>query len=1147
MRRTWFAGAHFPVMLALLCTSSSPAQISQGSLFGTVRDSTGGVIPAVMLTLMDVNTGQMRTTATDSMGQYSVLQLPAGTYSLTAQVQGFQTIRVTQIPLAVGQNARYDLTMQVGGTTGQSVTVTGEAPLVETTEATLSSEVTNKQLVDLPLNGRSFTDLVQLSPGSGWATSVTPFPGIFGGKGTRITVNGSGINGNLWYVDGTLINDNYNRTPGSMAGVMLGVDAVEEFKTYLSTNTAELPGMGGVIDIVTKSGTNDIHGDAFFFFRDKILNARDFFDPATPPPFVRKQYGGTLGGPIVKDKLFYFGSFEQFRQTSSVNQTYLVPDYLSQQGLVPNGSGGRTPITVAPVIRQQVLPMWGSLLPTASTPASAEDGTTGYDFVQGVQLSPIVDSNYVGRLDYHPSSRDAIFTRFTFDEGHGDVYSSASYLPNFPEYQYSRGLYFTLGYTRVVSTNLVQRATFSYTAPILDSDSRPTGAIPPLSVPGRPSVYESIAISGGPTIGGNSIDPFINVNAIPQFRDELSYVRGGHTIKFGGSLERFAVYSLNGDFNSGSWTFPNLTNFLQGIPTRFSYQAQNSTTERDYHQATLGLYIADQWKLIPRLTLNYGLRYDVTSGPTDPKGRESFLPNPLNFPGPCNFSSTQPLGSPGVPFCPGTGPSNFVTGSYWPGGNYYRDFQPRLGLAWDLAGNGKTVVRAGAGIYTQQILEDFYVTDTYTVPFTVTGVIGAPTTAPMTSSCFPTPITTNDMPVAGCPAPNLNGSSRLVVGSIKDPTTYRYNLTIQRQIGAANSFSVSYVGSQGRHIPRAGANLNVPYPIGTSLGQPVYPGFTSSAELNSAACVKAGGCVVAPNVIVDDSSKNCWAVGNNCLANPNFGSLSLKSLDGISNYNSLQLEFDRRGKNFNLQTSYVWSKCIDTGNDLYNEAAEGGVTPYWQNIALDRDRCAFDQRHRVAGNFTYQLPGPSRGAMGRILGGWEYTNNLTISSGPPFSVPSAAPVSSYPYQLSPGGPVYAPTNFPSLYASTPLIVPGVQLIQPGNVTHYFNPAAIAEPAPGYLNTARWLGSGPGLVAWNASLIKNTTLTEKTVLQFRAECFNLPNHTNLAFPTGSPFSFTLNPATGVQVLTVNGNAGRITTTVTPGVSGRQIQLGMKLIF
>jgi len=1120
---------------ALAIPRSADAQVALGSIFGIIKDPSGAAIPGAMVTVKNIGTAETRSVMSDGTGQYQVLQLPAGNYAITAQGQGFKTVELPQTALAVGQNARYDMNMEIGAT-NQTVTVTGEQQLIETTNAAVSSEVTNKQVLDLPLNGRSFVDLAELAPGVVYASGAIPGNGMSQGKGPKIAVNGANTWGNLWYLDGTLMNDNFQKTPGSVAGVTLGVDTIDEFKTYMSTNGAELGGIGGVIDAVTKSGTNSIHGDAFFFLRDKVFDTRDYFDPVTgPPPFVRKQFGGTVGGPVIKNKLFYFFGYEGFRQNSSANVQYQVPNFNEIQ-------------TASPIIKADVLPMWGSLLPTACTATTPCPNLTSYDLVPGIQPSPIREDYMSGRLDYNLSTTDTFFVRFTFDQAKGKIYTNTTYLPNFPEPQHTKAEYLTAGYTKVFTPNLVNRALFSYTRPVLDSDEGPTGALPPVSLPGLTSIYESISITGGPAIGANAIEPFINHTNEFQGSDDISYTKGKHTFKFGGNYIHYDVLTSDGDFNSGTWTFSSLPNFLAGIPNTFTFLAEGSGVQRDYLQWSMAGYFSDGWKMTPRITLTTGLRYEYASQPIDTQNRESYLPNPLLFPGPCTFVSNSPLGAPGVPYCPGTTPYNFVRGAFWPSSQDYRDFQPRIGLAWDVFGNGKTVVRPGFGIYDAMILEDFYDTFRYTYPDTVTGVIGPPTTSAMSAACFPAPITSTNAPVPGCPAPNLNGSSRIFVGPIKSPTMYRMSLNIAEQLGSNNSISVGYVGAQGRHLSRAGGNLNLAIPS-TVNGQPVFPGYTTAAELNVAGC-PSGGCTVAPNVtVVPATQGNCFTIGNNCAANPNFGGLTVQSFDGNSYYNSLQLSAEHRGARFLIQGSYVWSKCVDQGSSTHgSDFSTSAPLLYWANRTspVNVGLCAFDVRNRFTTNLTYNLPGPTKGALGEVLGGWEVTTNLTLASGSPFTVNGAVPNSSAPYQLSPGGTIFAPTTFvtPGAYVSR---VTGAPLIL-GNAAHFYNPAAIADPVPGYLgNLGRDVFPGPGIIFWNASIIKNFKVTESKALQFRVEAFNLPNHPNLAYPPSTtPFSFA-KQANGVQLLTESATAGQVTSTIIPGQGARQLQLGLKLLF
>jgi hypothetical protein len=1156
--------AAFIATIALFVPSQIRAQVTQGSVFGTAKDPSGAVIPEVTVTVRNEANSEVRSVKTDATGQYQVVGLTAGSYRITATKEGFNTIELPGVTLVVGQNGRYDVNMAIGTTT-QTVTVASEQSLIETTNATISSEVSNQQVVDLPLNGRSFLDLAQLAPGVALASSAFNGNGMSQGKGPKISINGANTWGNLFYLDGTLMNDAFMKTPGSVAGVTLGVDTINQFTTYLSTNGAELGGTGGVIDAITKSGTNTIRGDAFFFYRDKVLNSRDFFDAQNPPPFTRKQFGGTVGGPIKRDKLFLFLGYEGFRQVNSANQTYTVPDFQAQQGFLPNTTNGQrtVQVNVAPVMRNQVFPMWGSLLPTAATPDSAEILSStglpiGYDKIQGVQQVTVRENYYSGRLDYQITNKDSLFARYTFDQGKGTSFSSITQLPNYPELQYTTATYATIRYTRILGANAVNTLMAGYTRPVLVSDQAPTGALPPVSIPGVSSRWASLAIGGGPTIGGNAIEPFLYPESEPQVRDDFTRTIGKHTLKIGGAYSHYNFAGYGGNFASGSWTFSNLSNFLQGIPNTASFNAEGSSIYRNWNQWYTAAYVSDQWKTTSRLTMTFGLRYEYASGPTDTQGREAYLPNPLVFDrANCVFtSSTNALGAPGVPYCPGTTALDAVTGSYWPASSahYNKDFQPRYGLAWDVQGNGKTVVRAGFGIYETMILQDFYDTWRYTAPFTITATLGPPNTPALTAGCFPQPINADNSQFATCnTAPNLNGANRYFEGDIKDPTMYRYNFLIERQLGADTSLSVGYVGAQGRNLARTGSlNLAASVwtsPLATFHGSPTFPGYTTAAQLTAKGC-PAGGCAVAPNVtVVPNTPGNCYAVANNCTANPNIGGgTTVQSFDGLSTYNSLQVSVQHHGKRLFVQGSYVFSKSLDEGSATHgSDFIGGGNLQFWQNPSAGYARSSFDVPHRLAVNSTYNLPGPAKGFMGHLLGGWEATSNLTLASGPPFTLSGALPNNGSPYELTPGGPIYAPTNFLS---PAPYVVPSPgQALTTGLPTHFINIAAISSPMPGTLGGSRNTFPAPGLIAWNASLLKTFKITEGKTFQVRIEGFNVLNHANFQTPSGSAFAFGTQSINGgnVQVLTPTATYAQIGSTIVPGQGGRQIQIGGKFVF
>lgn len=734
------------VLLGVLCVLLLPASIHsqavQGSIFGNVKDPSGAAIPGAQVTVTNLATSEVRTTTSDSAGAYQVPGLTAGNYSITAQAGGFKTFQLPQIALAVGENGRYDVSMQIG-TANQTVTVTGETALIDTTDAAVSQEVTNKQVLDLPLNGRSFTDLAQLEPGVVFATSghSATAEGVAGGRGISLTVNGGNVWDNLWLLDGTLINDDFNKTPGSVSGVMLGVETLQEFKVNTSTYGAELSGMGGVVDAVTKSGTNDFHGDAFGFWRDKVLDSRDFFEPASGAlPFVRRQYGATVGGPIVKNKTFFFLGYEGFRQNSSSVAQVNVPDNNARLGIINGASvisaanGCKiTPSTCLATI-QPILNQYPQLQYASSI--ISDSSTTGVAVATFPQKGFVSEDYLTGRIDEIISNSLTLFSRFTFDQSHGIFFSNGTQMPNWGEADNTHGQYLTIGATKIFSSNLVNRALYSYTRPTLASIDAPTNifgtaGLPQASLPTRTGIDEGFSVTGLTATGGNNVEPLAHIQKLHQASDDVTYTKGKNSWKFGVAYRHYSFPSLTDFYPDGSWSFSSLTSLLNDAATTFTYRCitgenplinipDGCTAQDTYHQWNMAFYGSDEWKITPRLTATLGLRYEYTSSPTEDNSLESWLP---------------------TPFLPGETGNSVIRGEWWQNPQTYRDFMPRAGIAWDVRGNGRTAVRAGAGIYDEQTLLDKY--DTYRIqgPQYYLAEIGAQygTASPV----FPCPLTSS--------------------------------------------------------------------------------------------------------------------------------------------------------------------------------------------------------------------------------------------------------------------------------------------------------------------------------------------------------------------------------------------------------------------
>ena len=647
------------------------AQVNTGTISGTVTDSTGAALPHTQIVILNEDTGGSRTVATDAGGHYSALSLSLGNYRVTATLEGFQAEARSGIVLTVGREAVVDLSLKVGAVT-QTVEVTGEAPLVESTTATLGSLVDERAIRALPLNGRSYDQLALLQPGviatsPGGALGATPFTL---GSGKRFSVGGQRPVSNSFLLDGTNINDQGNGTPGGAAGTNLGVDTIREFKVFTNSYKAEYGhSNGSITSAVTRSGTNSLHGTAFEYIRNSDLDARNFFDVGSTPAFRRNQFGGVLGGPIKKDKTFFFTGYEGLRQGLGTTQIATVPTALARQGILPTGTVAVNP-SVVPYLNLYPLP-------------------NGRDFGNGTGeflSSPTVvtsEDNFMVRVDHQVNAKTALFGRYTFDR---DSLDNPQSLPNLFLTEGSRRQYTTLQANSVLSSRAVNSFRFAFNRTrsayqqIVSPDPGPQLAF----VPGQPIGDIQIgAITAGTsrflTILGpaSGAGPSVWAFNIFEAGDDLSYVTGRHSLKTGVDIQRMLDNYATGIALRGQYTFSTFNDFLQGNASNL--QTTSPVGVPPYYglrQSLYAVYGQDDYAVNSRLTLNFGLRWETATDPNEVNGRDAILPSP---------AATATV----FPH------SFFSIGK--------KNIEPRFGLAWRLDASGKTVLRAGGGIYHNQI------------------------------------------------------------------------------------------------------------------------------------------------------------------------------------------------------------------------------------------------------------------------------------------------------------------------------------------------------------------------------------------------------------------------------------------------------------
>ena len=752
------------LVVFLVGTAGSVAQLPTATILGMVKDSSGAVVPATSLTARNVETGQSRTAVSAADGSYRFAALPVGTYQVRAEHSGFQREVQGGLTLSVGQEAVVNFSLQVGAVE-QTVSVTGEAPLVNTTSGSLGGLVSEERVADLPLNGRNFTDLTLLQTGIVEDKSKTTDPNL---AGTFFSSNGAPVRSNNYLLDGAIMQGWSGATPASSSGSSLGVEGIREWRVITNNFSAEYGlTMGSQTTIVTKSGTNSFHGSAFEFLRNDKLDARNFFDYTAPnrlPPFKRNNFGGSLGGPIRKDKLFFFLTYEGLRERLGV--TTITPDLPAgcrgdANATVTNTSCpalGSTPsVTISPTVRRFV-----ALFPMPNLPG---DQIT-FPFSQ-----PTTEDYGQGRFDYTISPGDSFFGRFTDLDGNRTITQP---FPGFPVFTVSRNQYSTLSESHVFSPTLLNTFRFSYSRTQMFFNSPTDIAGPGLSfVPGQ--TIGSLAIGGVGTFGPFDVTPADERQNIFTWSDDLFFTKGSHSLKFGMLINRYQIFLLNSAFVRGRISFPGILSFLQGQPSVYFALNPGSIIDRTWHYTTLGFYTQDDWRVKPRLTLNLGLRYEFNTIPDEATGRSVALRN----------IRSDSMTTPGPLF--GENPS-------------LHNFSPRFGFAWDVQGDGKTAVRGGvAWLYDiSTIFHHLLVSAVGTPPYSTRYTVGGPPAAAL----FSIPLT---FPPGLAPAP------RLLDYRMQQPNLFPYNVTVERLLPFDMALTLAYAGSRAIHL------------LQTTEGNPVVP------------------------------------------------------------------------------------------------------------------------------------------------------------------------------------------------------------------------------------------------------------------------------------------------------------------------------------
>ena len=1093
-------------------------QIVGATITGTITDTAGGVVPSVHISIKNIRTGVSQSTVTNGAGLYTVPNLQPGDYEVTAAAAGFNTDVRTGITLSVGQELVLNLTIKLGTAT-QTVVVTASAPSVNLANATLGGVNDSLTIAELPLNGRSWTDLAVLQPGvqlSQNQSAIGSNDRVKRGLGLELTISGARPQQNNYMLDGVNINDYTNAGPGSVLGGNLGTDAVAEFSVLTSNYSTEYGRTsGGVISAITKSGTNKFHGTAYEFLRNSALDAANFFDNASgqgKPPLRRNQYGASAGGPIQKDKTFIFGDYEGVKQALGSTSIQNVPSLAARNGILyydpaagrPGNPGECVDTSVTNQCQVTVDPnvarfLNSNLIPLADPSTVMPGSNAGVYRFTAIQNT--LENFFTIRVDHNFSDKDRVFTTYQFDkasQSQPDEY--ATKLLHIPMLRQM----VAIEETHVISTNLINSFRVGFNRVNVESPSGATAINPAAAdkslgfIPG--TTVGNIAISSDNLAGySGGID-----TAAPlkfhwnswQVYDNLFYSKGIHSMKFGANVERIQSNTFGADNPGGELIFSGngsndtgLSDFLTNRSAAILADVPGLVTGRGTRQTIFGAYFQDDTHLRPNLTVNWGLRYEMASIITEINGKLSNL-RVLNGDPPNPF-----LGSPYI-----MNPTK-------------RNFEPRVGFAWDPFKNGKTSVAGGFGIFD-------------VLPFPVEmggGVDGSyPFDVSYSKSDLKNPF------VLGCSTPCG------AYGQAQDSQSHRYyimqfnpkrnyvmqrNLNIQRELTAGTTLMIGYVGARGLHMKFQADDVNMVLPTQTPQGL-VWP---CSVPLTPV--ISPQGSVI--NTCDEPSSYSPT------LVNAITGRLQMALFDGNYFYDGLQVQIKKSmSHGLQVEGSYTWSKNIDDGGgSAVSDPFRNSIgTLLWFCERCRRALSDQDMRHNLTANYIWDIPKPAsfKGPAKAILGNWEVGGILTVQSGTPFTV------------LVAGDPLGENNTDPYQFPDR-LRGPGcANPVNPQNANGYVKLQCFAAPSTSTRlgNAGRNSVIGPGLVNMDFSLFKNIPIpkiSEAFKAQFRSEFFNVFNRPNFASPND-------NRVIMDSAGNLTNNAGVFTLTNT---TSRQIQFALKL--
>jgi hypothetical protein len=1092
------------LLFVLLAAASLPAQTFRGTILGTVTDASGAVVSGAKVSAKNVGTGLERTTETSADGSYSLPELPIGTYDVTVTQAGFQTFVATGVTVDVASERRVDAAMKPGEVSIKVEVSADQLPLVQTTTNDLGGVITAQTVENMPVNGRDYTKLIFLNPGvAGSPDQITDSPGSFG----EFSMNGARGRSNNYLLDGTDMNDGYRNDPAiNEAGVfgtpatILPIDAVAEVNVISNFQPEYGRNSGAVVNIVTKSGTNTLHGTAGEYFRNSALDARNYFNPSSQPkaPFHNNQYGASLGGPIVKDKTFFYFDYEGQQEPVGVVTLATVPT-----GSAPDGSLSPTDSS-NPVIQ--------ALLARHPWPAPNLGGNSAS------VVSPSFNklTSLIAKIDHSFNPNNLLTGRYFFGDSVQSfplaLTATGGQLPGFNTFTPTRVQLVSLSYNRLIGLNKVNELRYGWNRFAegffpADQNFHPSSiglcvaSVTASSCSGTlaDNGLPIVLVSGYAQLGATSSVPRHRFDSNNQILDNFSWKLNKHDVKFGVDFHRTSIQQYFDKYFrgrlkfDGSFTGDPLQDFLAGfVDGGFQY---SGNSVRHTYENNFGLYLQDSYRVSPRLTFNYGLRWDYFGVV---KEKNNLLSNITALdPVAQTFTLTQ-VGQPGL------------SSLYNPD---KKDFAPRASVAWDVTGKGKTVIRGGFGMFFDAFSQDMVLGHLPYPPFFDPGPAYNPVgpAAINSAGALGGPI--------GAGAPLFGDESTCSYEcdvfafdrNIKMPYMENYNLNIQQQLGSHAVLQVGYVGSQGHRLWRF-FDINQPgqaaitaSDLATAAGN--YDFFDSSGIEHTGPCMTGGTPTGGPGCITGyDGVPDIYGNG------PNGATFYImrENSTGKSNYNAVQTSFRINGwHGVTSILNYVWSKSLDNssdGEDFEPNAAQPNDST---NPQLEYGPSNFNIPHRFTWNFAFEFP-KMGGGWQKLKNGWGINSILTLQSGQPFQL-------NYnfedDYSGSGGGfdrpdvvgPIRYhprdPLNYLDLSSfAIPCTITTIAQTPDPNGTGPTGTAQDCVPGTRHFgNQGRDSLHGPAFKEWNVAIYKTTALTERVSMQLRADFFNVVNHPNFANP------------------------------------------------